>query len=122
VGVRGRRSRTTTNVQHVLASHKNKGKCYTIRRKIIHRHDARERRMTTETIDAIFEHGTFRLIRPPTIPLRDGQRVRLVVETEASPDAILALAANVYAGLSAQDIKEVEQIALQRQDFFGDDV
>jgi predicted DNA-binding antitoxin AbrB/MazE fold protein len=77
--------------------------------------------MTTETIDAIFEHGTFRLVRPPTIPLRDGQRVRLVVETEESPDAILALAASVYAGLSAQDITEVEQIALQRRDFFGDD-
>ena len=77
--------------------------------------------MTTETIDAIFEHGTFRLVRPPTIPLRDGQRVRLVVETEESPDAILALAASVYAGLSPQDIAEVEQIALQRRDFFGDD-
>jgi hypothetical protein len=46
--------------------------------------------------------------------------VRLVVETEESPDTILALAANVYAGLSPQDITEVEQIALQRQDFFGD--
>jgi hypothetical protein len=44
-----------------------------------------------------------------------------VVETEESPDAILALAASVYAGLSAQDITEVEQIALQRRDFFGDD-
>jgi predicted DNA-binding antitoxin AbrB/MazE fold protein len=75
--------------------------------------------MTTETIDAIFEHGTFRLVRPPTIPLRDGQRVRLVVEIEESPDAILALAASVYAGLSPQDITEVEQIALQRRDFFG---
>ena len=77
--------------------------------------------MTTETIDAIFEHGTFRLVRPPTIQLRDGQRVRLVVETEESPDAILALAASVYAGLSPQDITEVEQIALQRRNFFGDD-
>ena len=77
--------------------------------------------MTTETIDAIFEHGTFRLVRPPTIPLRHGQRVRLVVETEESPDAILALAASVYAGLAPQDITEVERIALQRRDFFGDD-
>ena len=78
--------------------------------------------MTTETIDAIFEHDTFRLVQQPTIPLRDGQRVRLVVETEETPDAILALAASVYAGLSAQDITEVEQIALLRRDFFGDDV
>jgi hypothetical protein len=78
--------------------------------------------MTTEALDAIFEHGTFRLIRPPTIPLRDGQRVRLVVETEVSPDTILALATSVYAGLSPQDIMDIEKIALQRQDFFGDDI
>ena len=78
--------------------------------------------MTTETLEAIFEHGIFRLVQPSTLPLRDGQRVRLVVETEASPDAILALAASVYDGLSPQDITEVEQIALQRRDFFGDAV
>ncbi len=78
--------------------------------------------MTTETLEAIFEHGIFRLVQPANLPLRDGQRVRLVVETEESPDAILALAASVYDGLSSQDIVEVEQIALQRRDFFGDDV
>jgi predicted DNA-binding antitoxin AbrB/MazE fold protein len=76
--------------------------------------------MTTETLEAIFEHGIFRLVQPPSLPLRDGQRVRLVVETEESPDAILALAARVYEGLSPEDIAEIEQIALQRQDFFGD--
>ena len=55
--------------------------------------------MTTETLDAIFEHGSFHLIgRPSHIPLRDGQRVRLVVETDESPDVILTLAASVYAG------------------------
>ena len=78
--------------------------------------------MTTETLEAIFEHGTFRLIQPSTVSLRDGQRVRLVVETEASSDTILALAASVYDGLSPHDITEVEQIALQRRDFFGDTV
>ncbi len=78
--------------------------------------------MTTETLEAIFDHGIFRLVQPSSLPLRDGQRVRLVVETEESPDAILALAASVYDGLSPQDITEVEQIALQRRDFFGDDV
>ncbi len=76
--------------------------------------------MITETIEAVFEHGAFRLLRPPNIPLYDGQQVRLVVETEESPDVILALAASVYEGLSPQEITEVEQIALQRRDFFGD--
>lgn len=76
--------------------------------------------MTSETLEAIFEHGAFRLLRPPNIPLHDGQQVRLVVETKESPEAILALATGVYAGLSTQEVKEVEQIALQRRDFFGD--
>ena len=77
--------------------------------------------MMTQTIEAIFEQGMFRLVRPLRLPLRDGQRVRLVVETEeATPDAILELAASVYDGLSPEDINEVEQIALDRHDFFGD--
>lgn len=78
--------------------------------------------MTIVTLEAIFEHGIFRLVQPSPLPLRDGQRVRLVVETEESPDAILALAANVYAGLSSQDVTEVEQLAVQRHDFFRNPV
>ncbi|MFP4439683.1 MAG: antitoxin family protein [Chloroflexaceae bacterium] len=77
--------------------------------------------MTSETVEAIFEHGTFRLVQPPTIPLRDGQRVRLVIKTEESPEVILALAADVYAGLSPAEIAEVEHITRRRQDFFGDE-
>lgn len=76
--------------------------------------------MATQTVDAIFERGTFHLMQPLPVPLRNGQRVRLVIEPDESPETILALAANVYAGLSPQEIDEVEQIALQRRDFFGD--
>jgi hypothetical protein len=76
--------------------------------------------MTTETVDAIFERGTFRLVHPLHLPLRDGQRVRLLVETEESPETILALASSVYDGLSPQEVQEIEQIALHRRDFFGD--
>ena len=76
--------------------------------------------MAPQTVDAILEHGTFHVMQPLSVPLRDGQRVRLVIEPDESPETILALAANVYAGLSPQEINEVEQIALQRRDFFGD--
>lgn len=31
-------------------------------------HDAQEEQMTTETLDASFEHGAFRLVQPPSIP------------------------------------------------------
>ena len=76
--------------------------------------------MTSQRLDAVFEHGAFRLVGPLPVALRDGQRVRLVVETEESPDAILAAAASVYQGLSPEDIAAVEEVALQRRDFFGD--
>jgi len=75
--------------------------------------------MTTETLEAIFEHGTFRLLGSPNILLRDGQQVRLVVETEESPETILALATTVYAGFSTGEIAGIEQIALHRLNFFG---
>jgi predicted DNA-binding antitoxin AbrB/MazE fold protein len=76
--------------------------------------------MATQTVDAIFEHGAFRSVQPLPVSPQDGQRVRLVIETNESPEAILALAADVNAGLSPQEIHEVEQIALQRRDFFGE--
>lgn len=76
--------------------------------------------MIIETVEAIFEGGGFRLLHPSHMSLRDGQRVRLVIEQEETPDTILELAAQVYAGLTAQARQEVEQVALERRDFFGD--
>jgi predicted DNA-binding antitoxin AbrB/MazE fold protein len=69
-------------------------------------------------IDAIYEHGTFRTLRRDAVPLADGQRVRITVEDENEPEA-LRLAMSVYDGLSAKDIEDVEQIALDRSTFFG---
>ena len=36
------------------------------------------------------------------------------------PDALLALAGEVYEGLSDRQIDEIEQVALDRRDFFGE--
>lgn len=74
--------------------------------------------MTIQSIAAVFEDGRFRPVRPIDPPLVDGQQVRLVVETDLSADAILDLAMSVYDGLSEEEIDEIEQIALQRGDFF----
>lgn len=74
--------------------------------------------MTTATIDAVFEDGTFRMVHPSDLVLRDGQRVRLVVETQETPDVILELAAQVYAGFSPQEREEIEQHSLERRPFF----
>ena len=71
-----------------------------------------------ETIDAIYVHGVFKPLKAPAIP--DGQRVRLVVETViATPEDLLALAAQVYEGLSSEQVDAIEEIAIDRRNFFG---
>ena len=47
--------------------------------------------MTIQMVEAVYEHGQFRLIQPLDLAFQEGQRVRLVVDTEAMP-AMLALA------------------------------
>jgi predicted DNA-binding antitoxin AbrB/MazE fold protein len=77
-----------------------------------------EAKIMTEVINAIYENGVFRPLRRPDVS--DGQQVRLIVEAfpESSVDDLLELAAQVYNGLSDKEIDEIEQIALNRRDFF----
>ncbi len=72
-----------------------------------------------QTLRAVFENGTFRPLEPLAVPLTEGQRVQITVETEATPDDVLALAEQVYAGLSDEEIEAIERIALDRRVFFG---
>lgn len=74
----------------------------------------------SQTLEAVFENGKFRLLEKPAVPLRNGQHVRLTVEAEAAPDDVLALAGQVYVGLSDEEVDDVERIALDRRSFFGD--
>ena len=72
----------------------------------------------SEILDAIFEKGVFKPLQAPN--LAEGQYVRLVVERQPeSPDGLLELAGRVYEGLSAEEIEEVERIALDRTHFFS---
>jgi predicted DNA-binding antitoxin AbrB/MazE fold protein len=73
-----------------------------------------------QTLEAVFENGTFRLLEPSAVTLVDGQHVLLTVETEGTPEDVLALAERVYDGLSDEEIDEVERISLDRHMFFGD--
>lgn len=68
----------------------------------------------TQTLDAIYEKGVFRPLTKPEIA--DGQSVKLVVETSSklNPEEMLKLAAQVYEGLSEEQINEIEQIAIER--------
>ena len=73
-----------------------------------------------QAVNAVYENGVFKPLKSPG--LSNGQLVRLEIETalETSSDDLLELAAKVYEGLSDQQITEVEKIALDRRDFFGD--
>jgi predicted DNA-binding antitoxin AbrB/MazE fold protein len=74
--------------------------------------------MNQELCEAVYENGVFRPLEPLSHPPVEGQQVRLVVET-VSPEQILELATKVYEGLSPEEIEEVEEIALDRSNFFG---
>lgn len=69
-------------------------------------------------IDAIYENGTFRPVHREVLAITEGQRVRITVDEGGDPEA-LRLAMSVFDGLSDDDIKEIEGIALDRGSFFG---
>lgn len=74
-----------------------------------------------QTVEAVYENGGFRLIDPVDLRILEGQRVRLTVEPPAASEKNpLELAAQVYEGLSESEIDEIERIALDRGDFFGE--
>lgn len=62
---------------------------------------------------AVYEGGKFRLLEPSQVELNEGQ-VKIMVESESTPEDIIALAGCVYAGLSEEDMNDIERIALER--------
>ena len=76
--------------------------------------------MATQTIEAVYEHGSFRPIAPMDMNLAEGQRVRLAVEQIDDPDDILRLAAQVYEGINQQQIDSIEQHSRRCESFFGE--
>ncbi len=59
----------------------------------------------TQVLEAVYEHGTFRLVTQPIPPLEEGQQVRISVEVD-TPEDILGPAARVYEGLSEQEVND----------------
>jgi predicted DNA-binding antitoxin AbrB/MazE fold protein len=71
-----------------------------------------------QSLDAVYEHGVFRVIDPQEIEIPEGQRVR--VSFEVSPDSQddpLEMLDNFYEGMSEEDIAEVEKIMLDRSNW-----
>ena len=69
-------------------------------------------------IDAIYENGIFRPMQPNVIEISEGAHVLITVDDETELES-LKLATRVCDGLSEEDIDEIEQIALNRSNFFG---
>ena len=75
----------------------------------------------TQTLDAVYEHGSFKPVDNGSLPFSEGQRVKLTVEVPSeTDDDLAALAGQVYEGLSEKEIDEIEGFALDRGNFFRD--
>lgn len=73
----------------------------------------------TQPIDAVYEHGTFKILNPEDVNLDEGQKVRIIVKRRLTPKEMTELAGSVYDGLPEEEIREIERIALDRSNFFG---
>jgi len=74
-----------------------------------------------QVVEAVYENG---LLRPlVSLKLSEGQAVQLIIRSadELAPDEMLQLAAEVYEGLSEEEISDIEQIAFDRQNFFDEE-
>ena len=75
----------------------------------------------TQTIEAVYQNGMFRPLRDLEPELEEGEKVVINVESYSeNAKMLMKLAENFYEGLSEQDINEIEKIALDRSNFFGD--
>ena len=75
----------------------------------------------TQTIEAIYQNGMFKPLNPVSEEITEGKTVEITIkEKKLSPEEMLELASRVYEGLSEEAINEIERIALDRSNFFGD--
>ena len=73
----------------------------------------------TETIEAVYEDGVFKPLRPVSLP--EHQRVSIAVSlpTPQNTNESLRSWEKVFAGLTREEVAEVEAIALDRHNFMG---
>ena len=74
--------------------------------------------MPKQAVEAVFEDGTFKPIKPLKPDFAEGQHVRLLIEELDTEASLLDLATQVYDGLAPEQIDEIEAIALDRSHFF----
>jgi len=71
-----------------------------------------------KTIKARYHHGVLQPLEPLTLADEAEVQVTVEIEVPVSTDEILQRAARVYHGLAAEEVAQVEAIALDRRHFF----
>jgi len=70
--------------------------------------------MPSQKILATYSDGIFRPVDPESLELSEGQNVMLEVEPIDRATYVLALAKQVYAGLSEEEIAAIEELIRRR--------
>jgi hypothetical protein len=70
--------------------------------------------MSNRQLLATYTNGVFRPIDSESLGLTEGQQVMLEVEAIDRATYILGLARDIYAGLSDEEINEIEQASRHR--------
>lgn len=74
----------------------------------------------TQKIEAIYQNGMFKPLTPIPEEISEGEEVIISIKSkEEYADEILKLAENFYEDMTEQEIKEIEEIMLDRSNFFG---
>ncbi len=74
---------------------------------------------TMDAMDAIYEHGVFRVLDSDAVKLPDGQRVRLTAEPVDALQSGVDMLMHLYDGLTEEEIDEIEKAIFDRRDFFS---
>jgi predicted DNA-binding antitoxin AbrB/MazE fold protein len=75
----------------------------------------------TQTIEAVYQNGMFKPLVPVSVDVADGETVTITIgDKKFSPEEYIELGKKVYQGLSDEEIAEIEKIALDRSNLFGD--
>ncbi len=71
----------------------------------------------TRLLTAVYENGVFRPLEDPGLDEHQHVTVEILTQPATSADDALAAWQQVYEGLSEHQIREIEEIALDRSHF-----
>jgi predicted DNA-binding antitoxin AbrB/MazE fold protein len=72
-----------------------------------------------QVLEAIYSNGVFTPLETPSLPENQHVRLTISVSTPEEPEEALLAWQQVYAGLSEDDIAEVERMTLDRSGFMS---